>query len=296
MRKNKTTTITINLLDYRQVSSLSGSGIKRKLNSYLFKLLILLRRTAYLSLNYASIFIRQSENQIHIFCYHSVAEDSGRFSVSFEDLKKQVNYLLSKFKQATLNDIKLHITGEKKITDPSFVLTFDDGYKDILQTKEYFKRLGVRPAIFILSDRNNVAEKELEVKRKFLNNKEILKLREAGWEIGCHSATHADFSKLSEDDMKKEIIEAKRDLEKELGIPISYFSYPKGKYSPKILSAVSKAGYTLGVSMDDFYLDETTNLLALPRIGVDRTHTFREFKTLPTLPAMVFRRYIKKLF
>ena len=296
MGRNKTSIFKIDLLANSEASSWFDFGIRKKINRYLYKTLIVMRRMTYLLLYGTNVFFIKNNQQIYIFCYHSVFTDDWQFSVGFEKMKKQVTYLLSKYKPVTLADIKAHLTGGKAITHPSFTITFDDGYKDVLQTKEYFKSLGIRPAVFILSDRNNVLEKELDTKREFLNAHDILELKEAGWDIGCHSATHADFSRLDKDGIKKEIIDAKMNLEKELGMPISYFSYPKGKYSPEILSAVGKAGYTLGVSMDDICLNRTTNLLALPRIGVDNTHTFREFKALHTLPAMLFRRFIKKLF
>lgn len=46
--------------------------------------------------------------------------------------------------------------------------------------------------------------------------------------IGAHTITHRRLSELQKDDMKYEIGESKKILEKKLGINISHFSYPYG--------------------------------------------------------------------
>jgi hypothetical protein len=78
-----------------------------------------------------------------------------------------------------------------------------------------------------------------------------------------------------------------------LDTKIHFIAYPKGRYTKEILHETQKAGYAMGFSMDDDMISHKTNLFKVPRIGVDRTHTFEEFKTLFTTRSIAFRKVIK---
>ena len=54
---------------------------------------------------------------------------------------------------------------------------------------------------------------------------DILILAEEGHDIGSHSINHKKLSKLSDEEMKYEIIESKKCLEKN-GIDVTSFSFP----------------------------------------------------------------------
>ncbi len=247
----------------------------------------------YLQAYLQGLLVAKINPNIFILCYHSVAKDQWKYSVDFEILKKQVEYLSKRYQPITLEDIELHIQGQKNLLMPSFALCFDDGYKNIYQTKDFFKKLRIQPALFVLSDREKANTEELETNRDFLTKKEVLELKKSGWIIGSHSATHPDFYSLTDEQIETEVIKSKEDLEKELGIKVKYFAYPKGRYTDKVLRAVEKAGYSLGLSMNDGFIDRQINRFLIPRIGVDGTHSFSEFKSIFMPSSIKFRRLIK---
>ena len=259
------------------------------------KLFILIRRIAYITLGMLSRIFFFKERGIIIFCYHSIANDSWRFSVDFETLKNQIAHLLKHRQPISIDDLKLHMSGEKIIEEPSFLLTFDDGYADTMYAKNYFQKLGIKPVAFVLADSESANHKELDGNRQFLSVNEIMELKTAGWDIGCHSATHADFSKLSSEELQNEVGEAKAKLESRLGFPIKYFAYPKGKYSQEIIDNVKKAGYQYAFSMDNGYVSPNISHFTVPRIGVDRTHSFTEFRFFVSPAVMVARRLFENL-
>lgn len=263
------------------------------MKNILFKLLILIRRGIYLSIS----FMDKPEgviNRIFILSYHSIANDGWRFSIDYDQFIRQVDYLLKYFEPVNLDDIYLFTCGKKSSVKSSFAITFDDGYRDILKLKNYFRKKGIRPAFFILSDHAKANRKELGTHREFLNKEEIKSLVNDGWILGCHSATHSDFSTLSREEVYKEVIGSKKQLEKELGCDVNYFAYPKGRYSKEILDLVKKAGYKLALSMDDGFIFKNTCLITVPRIGVDKTHSYNEFKTLFLPSVVIFKSIIKK--
>ncbi|HYK08163.1 MAG TPA: polysaccharide deacetylase family protein [Candidatus Eisenbacteria bacterium] len=232
--------------------------------------------------------------KIFILCYHSISDDSWRFGVSLSTLEKQIKFLSSKYSAITLQDVESVIKGKRRITQPSFVITFDDGYKEVLLIRNLMKKLGITPTLFMLSDTKNPDYKELDTKREFLTPKDMQLLLSDGWNIGSHGATHTDFWNMSSHEIEKEIIGSRKQLQKVCNRAVSYFAYPKGRYTKNIVDTVKKAGYQAAFSMDDGKIDSQTNLFTIPRVGVDRTHTFAEFQFLFSPSVIAFRKFIKE--
>ena len=263
------------------------------MNKTIYTLLLTIRRGIYLSLGSFDRVLGR-KNKVFILAYHSVARDNWRFSVDPSLLKKQIGYLWENYNFITLAELEAYVQGKKKITRPSVVLTFDDGYKDILVMKDFLVKHNIRPTLFLLTDTKHANWQELGSKRPFLNKKEIQSLIKAGFKIGSHSATHANLAEVS--GFGREVIASKQTLEKELGIAIPYFSYPRGKYTQEVVQAVKKAKYGLAVSMEDGLISSKTNPLLVPRVGIDRTHTFEEFKVTFSPSVVRFRQLVKKTF
>lgn len=249
-----------------------------------------IRKTAYLSLYALDRFLGLKPRLV-ILCYHGIARSDWKFDIAFKQFERQVAYLSKNYNFLSLEDINLYKVGS---LNPSVILTFDDGYKDLLSIRKICKKYGVKPALFVLSDNKKADKRELGNSKKFLNKKEILTLIRDGWTIGSHSATHKDFYKLTSKKVIEEVIDSKNDLEKKLGREVKYFAYPRGRYSKKILKAVKKAGYQMAFTMDDNFINKNSNLLKLPRIGVDGSHSFSEFCATMSPSNIILRSIIKK--
>ncbi len=250
---------------------------------------------------YASMFlldkvlILTNKNKIVILCYHSISKDRWRFAVPFDVLKAQIEYLRKHYDFISLDDVYKYINRQKKIERKSVVITFDDGYKDVYETKDYFKKLGIRPILFVLADSQKPNRKELDNMKPLLSKKEVLTLQKSGWEIGSHSATHANLLHISQKDIDYEIVQSKKKLEKELNCKINYFAYPKGYFSLPAQRAVKKAGFKMGLSLVDELITLSTNPLLVPRVGVDGTHSFIEFKAAFLTSGIYMRKILRKV-
>jgi peptidoglycan/xylan/chitin deacetylase (PgdA/CDA1 family) len=80
-------------------------------------------------------------------------------------------------------------------------------------------------------------------KKKLLSTFQINNLVENGWEIGFHSLTHSNFSKLTNKQLRYEVYLGKNKTEKKLGIKLKYFSFPRGFYNTQIIKSVSDSGF-----------------------------------------------------
>lgn len=258
------------------------------------KVIIIIRKYLYLLFGTYDKLIGINRKGIFILCYHSVSDDGWFHGVNLGEFTKQLEYLDRNYHPATVEGIENMINGSSLLQKGSFIITFDDGYKDILQTKDIFQRLNIKPALFVLSNRQNANRTELDTNKSFLSKQEIIELKKSGWTIGCHSATHSNLTHLNTKQLIEEISNAKKDLEKELGFKIKYFAYPKGKYSPEVIRVIQEAGYALALSMDDGQINKSTKISAVPRIGINRTHSFAEFKVLASPSLIELRNFIKK--
>src|SRR5688500_744653 len=60
---------------------------------------------------------------------------------------------------------------------------------------------------------------------------QIRSLKTIGMEIGSHTETHPVLTKLSRDQVLRELIKSKRILENISGEPVVSLAYPKGKFN-----------------------------------------------------------------
>ncbi len=258
-------------------------------------IILLARRLFYQSFDWIGKLFSSKESGVIVVCYHGIGQDGWRFSVEREEFEKQINFLSAHFCPLTASDLRLFLKKKKRISRPGFILTFDDGYREIFWVKDFLKKRGIKPTVFLLAEPSAADRAELATKRDFLKKREILSLIKDGWTVGCHSATHPDFGKLDEESRQKEIAGAKAKLEKQLGIKIDFFAFPKGRYTPAILAAVKRAGFVLGFGMESGLISPRSNPLMIPRIGVDRTHTFPEFRALSSPWVIGAKSYLRKV-
>ncbi|MEK7517688.1 MAG: polysaccharide deacetylase family protein [Patescibacteria group bacterium] len=256
---------------------------------------IILRKLIYGFIYFAeSLFSKKLD--VVVTCYHGFSSDGWRFSVPIKEFKKQLNFLKQNYEFITIDDLRFYLENKKNISKPSVLITIDDGYEDVLETKDIFHEMKIKPLLFLLSNPDSADRSELGNKKKLLTEKQMKILVKEGWSFGSHGATHADFSKLSNSKIEEEVVVSKRNLEKMFGVSVKYFAYPKGRYTDKIVSAVSKSSYVLAFSMDDEIISPGVNKFTIPRVGVDGSHSFYEFSILFSFWAIMVRKIIKKHF
>jgi peptidoglycan/xylan/chitin deacetylase (PgdA/CDA1 family) len=279
------------LLGWRMHPVTNTAGGSRGLTSLPFARL---RRSVYRAASSVDQLLGCSNSTPFILCYHSVAENGWRFAVALADIRRQLTYLAEHYHALTASDLECFVLGRKPVPAPSFVVTFDDGYRDVLEVQSTLERLAIRPLLFMVSDAASAIGRTLPDGCELLRHDELRALSGAGWEIGSHSATHADLPGLGDDELTREFRGSKLELETTLGKPIRYFAYPKGRYTQRVAEACRSAGYAAAFSMDDGFISPATDRYAIPRIGVDGTHSFEEFKTLASPSVVRLRGLIKR--
>lgn len=72
-----------------------------------------------------------------------------------------------------------------------------------------------------------------------------------GHEIAIHSLTHPDLVKLSKEDIKKEILEDKINLEKIYNTEVSGMAYPFGTYDEDVINVIREIGVSYSRTVKD---------------------------------------------
>ncbi|MBI1291570.1 polysaccharide deacetylase family protein [bacterium] len=122
-------------------------------------------------------------------------------------------------------------------------LTFDDGHWDNFEPGLRLLVEAGHGATFFV-----IAGPSLAGERGFVGLPQMREMIAAGMSIGCHSMTHPRLARLSEPEMRREIIDSKVRLEDALGIAVPTFCYPYGNWNRRVVELVGEAGYRCAVS------------------------------------------------
>jgi peptidoglycan/xylan/chitin deacetylase (PgdA/CDA1 family) len=151
----------------------------------------------------------------------------------------------------------------KPLPSKPVMITFDDGYRDVLwHAAPVLHRLHMPATAYIITDRVDGPDPS------FLTWPELVRLEKLGFTIGSHTVHHLDLTSLSAADALSELADSKRTLEQHLGHPIQFFAYPAGRENPSVVALALKAGYVLAVTTQPGSTQSAQDPLTLHRYEV----------------------------
>lgn len=97
-----------------------------------------------------------------------------------------------------------------------------------------------------------------------MTQEQLRDLRTIGMEVGSHTLTHPNLTKITRDEAMHELLESKNILENMLGEPVVSFCYPKGKFNSLVRSWVMEADYKLARTTLGFTTELAFDPLCMP--------------------------------
>jgi peptidoglycan/xylan/chitin deacetylase (PgdA/CDA1 family) len=147
--------------------------------------------------------------------------------------------------------------------NPSVAITFDDGCEtDLLAAAPILNELGFRATFYVITG--------FLGRTGYLSPTQARELADLGFEIGCHSMTHAYLSDLDGAGLQREIVEAKIQLEQILGRPVLHFSCPGGRFNQRVIETARAAGYRTLSTSRAHANSASVDLFRLGRVSIMR--------------------------
>ncbi|MDE2416330.1 MAG: polysaccharide deacetylase family protein [Burkholderiales bacterium] len=170
----------------------------------------------------------------------------------------------------SMRDLEPYLKGEKQ--GKVVGITFDDGYQNNLHNAlPILQKNGFTSTCYAVSsmmggtnswDRGLVAEKPLMSEANWRT------WLASGMDVGSHTRTHADLTKLSTDEAIDQIANSKMELQQALGCEVRHFCYPFGRFDTMHAQLVRQAGYTTATTTRRGRVQSGNDLMALRRVLV----------------------------
>lgn len=188
--------------------------------------------------------------RVPILMYHYieyVADPGDKIRISLNVIPSVFESQLKTLKDAgytflTASDLDKILAGKGKLPAKPILLTFDDGYRDFY-TDAYpiLKKYNTKATQYVIAgflDRpNHLLTSQLQ---EIVNDKLV--------EIGAHTMNHLWLKGLSEQKVKYEITESRKQLQDLTHDPINSFAYPYGAFDEQAVEIAKEAGFSDALS------------------------------------------------
>jgi peptidoglycan/xylan/chitin deacetylase (PgdA/CDA1 family) len=203
---------------------------------------------------------------VPILMYHAIADPPPDTSypelfVSPRDFDRQMDDLAARgFDAVTLDELAAAWRGRAPMPANPIVITFDDGLRSqYAEAMPKFEELGWAGVLNLKIEALDQGE---------MTDEMVEEMIAAGWEIGSHTVSHANVSKLGGAELEAEVAGSRDTLRERFDVPVRFFCYPAGAFDRRAVAAVRDAGYT-GATTTKPGLAFADHPYTLDRIRVD---------------------------
>jgi len=191
-----------------------------------------------------------------------------RYILAENDFRDQMQWLKSSGWQGRSVGEALQYPDSRTVA-----ITFDDGCEtDLLCAAPILKETRNNATFYVTAG--------FLGKPGYLSPYQLRELSAMGFEIGCHSMTHAYLNDLAESGLRREIVEAKQRLEEIVGKPVEHFSCPGGRFDERAVEMARNAGYRSMANSRVGTNSASSDRFRLVRIAVLRGTTPQGFQEI----------------
>lgn len=186
---------------------------------------------------------------VPVLCYHQFSpnKSSNKLIISNEAFDRQMSYLKNNgYNVITLKQLLDFIEYRRRPPPKSVVITIDDGWKTV-RTIAYptLKKYGFSAVLFVYT--NLIKSRQSSVTLSWDDLQEMV---DSGViEVESHTASHADLTKLSEEQVNRELRDSQQSIKSRLGVTPVFLAYPYGNFNDKTVEIMRTYGYKGGFTV-----------------------------------------------
>jgi len=219
-----------------------------------------------------------------VLCYHAIRDLSAdrvlrNYGIPAAQFARQLDELAgSGFVFIRPDELLAFLAGRAGLPRRAVLVTFDDCYEELLEIAGTVLRpRGIAALAFavtaIPSATNEWDQRIGGTALPLLGEQGLRELSGQGVEIGCHSRTHPDLPRLSDEALERETAGAAADLQG-AGLPRPrFFAYPYGSVDVRAARAIQIAGFSAGFGLEARHVRRSDDPRNLPRIEILRCDT-----------------------
>lgn len=212
---------------------------------------------------------------IPIFMYHQIdaPPPSGTplrgLVVSPGAFARQMGLLkLLGYRGLSMRDLLPYLTGERQGRVAG--ITFDDGYQNNLQhALPVLKKHGFTATCYGVSGMiggSNAWDHGLVAEKPLMTFDDWRAWLGAGMDIGSHTRSHADLTRLDADAAFDQIANSRKELEDTFGCEVRHFCYPYGRFDATHQDMAQRAGYATATTTRRGRVGPGDDLFSLRRV------------------------------
>lgn len=174
---------------------------------------------------------------IRVFCLHHVCEQFNAESMYQCDwmelscFKEKINALRSHgYKFISLKEAYNHLNNDWFRRKKYAVLTFDDGYKSLLDILPWLEKQNIPATLFVNGKYLDGKSYRESPKEQYLTYEELFALNSPLIEIGHHGWEHTDATKMTKEELR-ECVHKNIEILSSHPIYIPFWAYTWGRYT-----------------------------------------------------------------
>jgi peptidoglycan/xylan/chitin deacetylase (PgdA/CDA1 family) len=195
--------------------------------------------------------------RVTVLAYHALGvcprdKDEHNLFVTVDEFTRQMEFLARKRRVV---DLDAAISGRVGSGAPAVAITFDDGYRNVLEKaapileRHAFPATVFVPTAFVGSRNTWIEPTECDV--EIMDPDELKAGEAAGLRMESHGHAHIDYGRASRAETDADLATSLDALESIVGRRPHYFAYPFGAHSPAAHEVVRAAGLRAAFTIDE---------------------------------------------
>jgi peptidoglycan/xylan/chitin deacetylase (PgdA/CDA1 family) len=227
---------------------------------------------------------------VPVLIYHQIVagEHPGNETViSLRRFTEQMDHLAAEgYRTLSMDELIAVMEKRQPLPQKAVVLTFDDGWKNVLNAVPALDRHGFKASFWIITDKGighpNLTWPDIEALA-----------RNPRFEIQSHTASHPWHRRdnlvtwmegkvpgRGPADVRAELVDSKRTLEKRLGRAVDYVAWPVGWFNEAMVRLAREAGYKAVLTAEDGWNSPGDDVFRIKRVFVDGACTAADFRRI----------------